>query len=242
MQQLNAAIYESWRHVFKLDPDRELDDGALERICTSGTDAVIVGGSSGVTYDNTVDLMSRIRRYEVPCALEVSSEEAAVPGFDYYFVPLVLNTPHGEWVAGRQIAALRKYGTFIPWNETAAEGYLILNETAEAARLTGAQTRLDAESVAAHVYMADRLMRLPILYVEYSGTFGDMELLKRVRGLLTGSRLFYGGGIDSAGKARQAAEFAHTVVVGNALYDRLDAALETVQAVKETRSPYDHAK
>ncbi|CAH1192688.1 Heptaprenylglyceryl phosphate synthase [Paenibacillus plantiphilus] len=234
--QVDAAIYNSWRHVFKLDPDRELDDEALDRICTSGTDAVIVGGSSGVTFDNTVDLLSRIRRYEVPCALEVSSEDAAVPGFDYYFIPLVLNTPHGEWIVGRQIEALRKYGTFIPWKETAAEGYLILNAEAEAARLTGAQTVLDAESITAHVYMADRLMRLPILYVEYSGIFGDMTLLKRVRGLLTGSRLFYGGGIDSADKARQAAEAAHTVIVGNVLYDRLDAALETVQAVREASS------
>lgn len=232
--RLDAAIYDTWRHVFKLDPDRELDDEALDRICTSGTDAVIVGGSSGVTFDNTVDLMSRIRRYEVPCALEVSSEDAAVPGFDYYFIPLVLNTSHGEWIAGRQIEALRKYGSFIPWGQTAAEGYLILNAGAEAARLTGAQTDLDAEAVAAHVYMADRLMRLPVLYIEYSGIFGDMKLLKRVRGLLTGSRLFYGGGIDCAEKARQAAAAAHTVVVGNALYDRLDDALETVQAVRET--------
>lgn len=232
--RLDAAIYDTWRHVFKLDPDRELDDEALDRICTSGTDAVIVGGSSGVTFDNTVDLMSRIRRYEVPCALEVSSEDAAVPGFDYYFIPLVLNTSQGEWIAGRQIEALRKYGSFIPWGQTAAEGYLILNAGAEAARLTGAQADLDAEAVAAHVYMADRLMRLPVLYIEYSGIFGDMKLLKRVRGLLTGSRLFYGGGIDCAEKARQAAAAAHTVVVGNALYDRLDDALETVQAVRET--------
>lgn len=71
---------EQWRHVFKLDPDRELSDEALERICLSGTDAVMVGGSSGVTFDNTVDLLARIRRYEVPCVLEVSEQEAIVPG------------------------------------------------------------------------------------------------------------------------------------------------------------------
>ena len=91
MQQ-QSAIYEQWKHVFKLDPDREISDEALEAVCMSGTDAVIVGGSSGVNYENTVDLMSRIRRYEVPCALEVSNEESAVPGFDHYFIPLVLNT------------------------------------------------------------------------------------------------------------------------------------------------------
>ncbi|MBM7566427.1 heptaprenylglyceryl phosphate synthase [Paenibacillus sacheonensis] len=230
------AIYETWRHVFKLDPERAISDEQLDAICMSGTDAVIVGGSTGVTFDNTVDLMSRIRRYEVPCALEVSSEEAAVPGFDHYFIPLVLNTDRAEWMAGRQIGALRAFGAFIPWEITSAEGYLILNGEAEAAKLTGANAALDAESVTAHIYMADRLMRLPIIYMEYSGKFGDMELVKRAGRITAAARLFYGGGIDNADKARLAAEAAHTVIVGNAIYDDLAAALSTVAAVAEV--PY----
>ncbi|MCQ6563606.1 heptaprenylglyceryl phosphate synthase [Paenibacillus mendelii] len=232
---MQSAIYETWRHVFKLDPEREISDETLDAVCMSGTDAVIVGGTTGVTYDNTVDLLSRIRRYEVPCALEVSGEASAVPGFDYYFIPMVLNTDRAEWLIGHQVEALRRLGAFIPWDQTAAEGYLILNPDAKAAQLTGARTDLDAESLAAYVYMADRLMRLPIVYIEYSGTYGDMSLVKRACKSVTGARVFYGGGIDSADKARQAAEAAHTVIVGNAIYDdRLEAALSTVQAVRET--------
>ncbi|SDX29518.1 heptaprenylglyceryl phosphate synthase [Paenibacillus sp. CF384] len=235
--ELQSALYKEWRHVFKLDPEREISDARLDAICMSGTDAILVGGSSGVTFDNTVDLMSRIRRYEVPCALEVSNEEAAVPGFDHYFIPLVLNTDKAEWLAGRQIQALRKFGAFIPWENTSAEGYLILNEEAQAAKLTGAQAGLDSETVAAHIYMADRLMHLPVIYMEYSGKFGDMELVKRALRLVTEARLFYGGGIDDAAKARQAAEAAHTVIVGNVIYDNLDAALSTVHAVLSTELP-----
>jgi putative glycerol-1-phosphate prenyltransferase len=232
---MHPVIFQRWRHAFKLDPDKELSDDALEAICISGTDAVIVGGSSGITYDNTVDLLSRIRRYEVPCALEVSSEDAAVPGFDHYFIPLVLNTGSAEWMAGRQIQALRKFGAFIPWEDTSAEGYLILNPESEAARVTGALSQHAAEDIAAHVFMADRLMRLPVVYLEYSGTFGDMGLVKRARALLTGARLFYGGGIDSAQKAREAAGAADTVIVGNAIYDCLEDALLTVQAVQDVK-------
>ncbi|MFP3360378.1 geranylgeranylglyceryl/heptaprenylglyceryl phosphate synthase, partial [Planococcus sp. SIMBA_143] len=62
-----------WKHVFKLDPNKEIEDYDLEAICESGTDAVIVGGSDGVTLDRTLDLLARIRRYAVPCALEVST-------------------------------------------------------------------------------------------------------------------------------------------------------------------------
>ncbi|REE84544.1 putative glycerol-1-phosphate prenyltransferase [Paenibacillus taihuensis] len=233
--ELQSAIFMEWRHLFKLDPDREISDERLDAICMSGTDAIIVGGSSGVTFDNTVDLMSRIRRYEVPCALEVSNEEAAVPGFDHYFIPLVLNTDKAEWMAGRQIQALRKFGAFIPWENTSAEGYLILNGDAEAAKLTSATSSLDTEGVTAHIYMADRLMRLPVIYMEYSGKFGDMELVKRARSLVTGARVFYGGGIDNAEKARAAAIAAHTVIVGNIIYDDLDAALSTLEAVRSVQ-------
>lgn len=41
-----------WKHVFKLDPNKDLPDEQLEILCESGTDAVIIGGSDGVTEDN----------------------------------------------------------------------------------------------------------------------------------------------------------------------------------------------
>ncbi|MEK3885193.1 heptaprenylglyceryl phosphate synthase [Paenibacillus sp. PL2-23] len=229
---MSEAWYSGWRHVFKLDPDKDISDEALDALCMSGTDAILVGGSSGVTFENTVDLMSRVRRYEVDCALEVSTLDGAVPGFDGYFVPLVLNTERVEWIIGKQIEGLREYGTFVPWEETAAQGYIILNEDATAAKLTGANASLDEDAVIAHVRMADRLMRLPVIYLEYSGMFGDMELLKQARRHVSQARLFYGGGIDSAEKARQAAEHAHTIVVGNIIYNDLEAALSTVAAIR----------
>jgi len=230
---MKEAWFAGWRHAFKLDPEKEISDEALEAICNSGTDAIIVGGSSGITFENTVELMSRIRRYELDCALEVTTMDGAVPGFDGYFVPLVLNTERSEWITGHQTEGLRQYGTFIPWEETAAQGYIILNGDATAAQLSGAKTEIGHEDVIAHVRMADRLMRLPVVYLEYSGKFGDMSLVKRAKDLINQAQLFYGGGIDSADKARQAALAAHTVVVGNIIYTDLKAALSTVAAVKE---------
>ncbi len=227
------SMIEQWRHVFKLDPDRELSDEALERICLSGTDAVMVGGSSGVTFDNTVDLLARIRRYEVPCVLEVSEQEALVPGFDLFLIPVVLNAGDKEWIVGRQQQAVKEYGAVMDWQYIAPEGYIILNPDSTAARVTEADTQLSVRDVEAFARMADQLFRLPIIYLEYSGTFGDMELVKRVKGLLKHARLLYGGGIDSPDKAKQAAAAAHTVVVGNLIYDDVERALATVQAVKE---------
>ncbi|OUM95005.1 MAG: geranylgeranylglyceryl/heptaprenylglyceryl phosphate synthase [Thermobacillus sp. ZCTH02-B1] len=230
-------LLKAWRHLFKLDPDRYLSDSALDAVCRSGTDAVIVGGSTGVTFDNTADLLARIRRYEVPCVLELSSADAAVPGFDAYLVPIVLNAGTAEWIAGRQAEAIAAYGSMIPWDVTIAEGYIILNGGSAAARLTGARTEIGGRDVLAYARLADRLMRLPVVYLEYSGRFGDMELVERVRADLKGARLFYGGGVTDAERARRAAAAAHTVIVGNVIYERLDDALATVAAVKGTPPP-----
>lgn len=41
----------TWRHVFKLDPNKEITDEQLEQVCESGTDAIIVGGTDGVTLE-----------------------------------------------------------------------------------------------------------------------------------------------------------------------------------------------
>ncbi|MCZ8514946.1 heptaprenylglyceryl phosphate synthase [Paenibacillus filicis] len=231
---------DEWKHVFKLDPDREIADEALERICLSGTDAIMVGGSSGVTFDNTVDLLARIRRYEVPCMLEISDREAVVPGFDLFFIPIVLNAGDPEWIIGQHHEALKEYGNLLDWSEIVTEGYVILNADSEAARLTQANADLSLKDVEAYARISDRLFRCPVFYMEYSGTFGNMEWVRRVRGLLTESRLFYGGGIDGPEKAREAASAAHTVVVGNAVYEDLERALATVAAVKESGKESGH--
>jgi putative glycerol-1-phosphate prenyltransferase len=223
-----------WKHVFKLDPDKELSDGQLDRLCLSGTDAVLVGGSSGVTFDNTVDLLARIRRYEVPCVLEVSNLEAIVPGFDLFFIPVVLNARDPQWIVGHHHQALREYGAILDWQQVVTEGYIMMNAQSTAAQMTKAHTELDTKDVEAYVRLADRLFHCPIVYMEYSGIFGDMNLVSRARGLVQNARLFYGGGIDGPAKAREAAQSADTVVVGNAVYEQFEQALATVQAVKAT--------
>ncbi|WNS47067.1 heptaprenylglyceryl phosphate synthase [Paenibacillus sp. MMS20-IR301] len=223
-----------WRHVFKLDPDRELGDRELEAVCQSGTDAILVGGSTGVTYSNTVSLLARIRKYNLPCALEVSDLEAAVPGFDLYMIPMVLNTPDTSWILGQHRRAIERFGSLIPWDLLLAEGYIVLNEDSSVARLTGADCSLSAEGAAAYAQIADKLMNLPVVYLEYSGSFGDMETVREVREMVGHSQLFYGGGVTGASEAVQAAALCDTVVVGNIIYRDLEQALLTVQAVKST--------
>ncbi|MCH1624669.1 heptaprenylglyceryl phosphate synthase [Fredinandcohnia quinoae] len=225
--------FREWRHVFKLDPNKEISDQHLEEICESGTDAIIVGGSDGVTLDNVIALMSRIRRYTVPCILEISNIESVTPGFDYYFIPTVLNSQTTKWITGLHHSAIKEYGEVMNWDEFIVEGYCILNKDCKAAQLTDATTELSVDDVVAYANMAEKMFQLPIFYLEYSGQYGDKETVQKVKQSLNKTKLFYGGGICSKEQAIEMGSIADTIVVGNIVYDDIKAALQTVQAVKE---------
>lgn len=225
--------FRSWRHVFKLDPNKSITDEALEGVCESGTDAIIIGGTDGVTLENVLDLMARVRRYTVPCILEISSIDTVTPGFDLYFVPTVLNSRDTKWITGLHQEAVKEYGYVMNWDDFIVEGYCILNSECKAAQVTDANTDLTKEDVVAYALMAEKMFQLPIFYIEYSGTYGEPELVAEVKNVLEQTIVFYGGGITSQEQAKEMASLADVVVVGNIIYDDLKEALRTVKAVKE---------
>lgn len=224
--------YLQWKHVFKLDPAKEISDADLELICESGTDAILVGGSDNVTEDGVIDLLVRVRRFTLPIVLEVSNRDAVIPAYDFYFVPTVLNSQDTKWIFGAQHEAIKEHGDFINWDEMVAEGYCILNADCKAAQLTSAKTDLNEEDVIAYARMAEHIYKLPIFYMEYSGTYGDVEIVRAAKAELNNTKLYYGGGITNAAQAKEMAQVADTIVVGNIIYDDLKAALQTVKAVK----------
>ncbi|MEH7373748.1 heptaprenylglyceryl phosphate synthase [Neobacillus drentensis] len=221
--------FREWRHVFKLDPNKEIAEDRLEKICESGTDAIIVGGTDGITLENVLDLMARIRRFSVPCVLEVSTIETVTPGFDLYFIPTILNSSDTKWITGLHHQAVKEFGEIMDWEEIVMEGYCILNEDCKAAKLTNAKTNITNEEVIAYAVMAEKMFQLPIFYVEYSGKYGDIELVANVKKSLENTILFYGGGISNIEHAAEMAKHADVIVVGNAIYENFDLALETVK-------------
>ncbi|MBV7506249.1 heptaprenylglyceryl phosphate synthase [Bacillus sp. sid0103] len=221
--------FREWRHVFKLDPNKELSDEHLEKICESGTDAIMVGGTDGITLENVLDLMARIRRFSVPCVLEVSTIETVTPGFDLYFIPTILNSSDTKWITGLHHHAVREFGEIMDWEEIVMEGYCILNEDCKAAKLTNANTTLTSEEVTAYAVMAEKMFHLPIFYIEYSGKYGDVNLIADVKKALDKTVLFYGGGISTIEQAQEMAKHADVIVVGNVIYENFDLALETIK-------------
>lgn len=225
--------FKNWRHIFKIDPAKEITDEALEKLCESGTDLILVGGTDGVTIDNVIDKLVRVRRFSVPVALEISNIESVTPGFDYYLIPSVLNSTETKWVKDLHHAAIKEFGDVLVWDELVAEGYCVLNPDCKVAKETSANTDLSIEDVIAYARLAENYFKLPIFYLEYSGTYGDVKIVEEVKNVLSETKLFYGGGISSPEQASEMAKLADTIIVGNVIYDNLKDALKTVDAVKK---------
>lgn len=218
----------NFKHIFKLDPDRQITEEQIKLICKSGTDAIVVGGTLGTTYDNVSHLLKKIRRNKIIVIQEISDVNSIVPGFDYYFIPLVLNARNPDWIINAHHEAIKKYGELINWEQIIIEGYVVLNEKSSVAKLTGSNKKLTIDDVMAYVAIIDKMLKLPILYIEYSGIFGDIDLLREIKCSVNNSQIFYGGGINSSERAKEISNFADTIIVGNAIYEDFSSALQTV--------------
>ena len=228
------ANWKTWAHVTKLDPDKRLPEGAVEEIATSGTDALMLSGTLNVTQENLHELLDLVSSYGLPLVVEPASPDCAIfeEGIDHLFVPSVMNTNDVRWIIGKHYAWLRQASS-IDWEMVVPEAYIVLNPNSAVGRVTGANCALSGEDVAAFVEVADRYFRFPIVYIEYSGTYGDPAIVKAAAEAVEHATLYYGGGIRSAEQAAEMGRYADTIVVGNAVYEEgIDVLRATVRAVQ----------
>jgi phosphoglycerol geranylgeranyltransferase len=229
-----AMKWKNWVHVTKLDPDKQLRAGDIEAIAASGTDALMLSGTLNVTEENLTALLKEVKAYDLPLVMEPAGPEAVLTrGIDYVFVPSVMNTTDVTWIVGKHRAWVQMQKGKIPWDFIVPEAYIVLNPNSSVGKVTKAVCDLKADEVAAYVTVADHYFHFPIVYIEYSGTFGDPAIVKAASEAIDKATLYYGGGINSAEKAAQMGKYADTIVVGNAVYDQGPAVLKaTVDAVQ----------
>jgi phosphoglycerol geranylgeranyltransferase len=227
--------WKDWVHVTKLDPDKQLKTGDIEAIAASGTDALMLSGTLNVTQDNLSALQKQLKAYDLPLVMEPAGPEAVLMnGIDYVFVPSVMNTTDVTWIVGKHKAWVQMQKEKIPWGDSIVpEAYIVLNPNSSVGKVTKSVCDLKADEVAAYTAVADHYFHFPIVYIEYSGIFGNPEIVKAASDAIDRSILYYGGGINSAEKAALMGKYADTIVVGNAVYDQGAAILKaTVDAVQ----------
>jgi phosphoglycerol geranylgeranyltransferase len=226
--------WKDWVHVTKLDPDKQLKSGDIDAIAASGTDALMLSGTLNVTQENLAMLQKQVKAYDLPVVMEPAGPEAVLlKGIDYVFVPSVMNTTDVAWLVGKHRAWVQLQKGKIPWDCIVPEAYIVLNPDSSVGKLTKSVCNLKADEVAAYVAVADHYFHFPIVYIEYSGTYGDPAVVKAASDAVDKAILYYGGGINSAEKAAEMSRYADTIVVGNAVYDQGAAVLKaTVDAIQ----------
>ncbi|AFD01211.1 geranylgeranylglyceryl phosphate synthase family protein [Methanocella conradii HZ254] len=209
--------WRKWRHVTKLDPDKPITPKDVAAIVDSGTDAIMLSGTQNITRENVASLADMLKDYDIPKVLEPSNTDGLREDVDFLFVPSVLNTDVAFWFMGAHRIWVQNFR--IDWEKVVPEAYIVLNPKSAVARVTKAKTDILPKEAAAYAECADRFFHFPIVYVEYSGTYGDPEVVKAIRERLHGSILYYGGGINSRERALEMSRYASTIVVGNLVYE-----------------------
>jgi phosphoglycerol geranylgeranyltransferase len=211
-------------HVTKVDPAKDLPEN-LELLAR--TDLVLVGGSDGVTEDNTLDAIERIRGAcpDLPVLQEPYSSRQVSPetvdAVDSVAIPAVYNGDHDNFV-GKHVAFFTEvgrkpeetFGTGLPVvggliasmgreavadlsAQTVGEGYVIQNPDSKAADVSQVEATYTPEEVAGAALATESFYDFPVFYIEYSGTYGGPEDVEAAANYLDETVLLYGGGIES---------------------------------------------
>jgi phosphoglycerol geranylgeranyltransferase len=222
-----------WSHITKLDPDKELSDEVANGIAESGTDAVVVGGTQGVTRKKARSFLSVLDDTGIPVVVEPSNPANVVSDGHELLIPTVLNAGSIGWVVGAHKEWVRVEDD-IDWSIVHPEAYIVMNPDSAVGRVTEAETDIAPDEAAAYGEVADSFFDLPIVYVEYSGTYGEPEVVEAVDDAVTDATVFYGGGVDDYEKAREMARHADCIVVGDVAHEKgMDALRETVRGANE---------
>jgi phosphoglycerol geranylgeranyltransferase len=231
--------WSEWDHITKIDPDKSLADGeTFEDVCETDTDALEIGGTTDMTQEKMSRVIDACAKYDVPLYQEPSNPGVVIDddALDGYLVPTVFNAQDSFWITGAHKEWVR-VADGMDWDRTHTEAYIVLNPDASVATYTDADTDQSAEDVASFAAVAERMFGQEVVYVEYSGTYGDRETVRAAHDALDDATLFYGGGIHDYDTARGMAEVSDVVVVGDLLHDEgVDAVRETVEGAKDANA------
>jgi phosphoglycerol geranylgeranyltransferase len=210
--------WRKWKHITKLDPDKKINSKIIESIIETGTDAIMISGTQNITKDNVTELLKLLKDYDIPKVLEPANPEGLVyRDIDYLFVPSVFNTHYARYINGLHKLWIKMQKDNINWDIVVPEAYIILNPRCAAARVSKAE-EMTSDGTVATAICAERFFSFPVIYIEYSGMYGNPNIVKLVKENLTKAHLIYGGGINTKERAEEMSQWA-TIVVGNTIYE-----------------------
>lgn len=232
----NGAI-----HMTLIDPASQepAQAGKIAKdACSLGTDAIMIGGSTGVTQENLDQTALEIKKNSnVPSIYFPSGASAMSPHCDAIYFMSMLNSRSLEWVIREQVAGapvVKKIGL-----EPLSMGYIIVEPGMKVGEVGQADViPRDNPQLAAAYAMAGELLGMRSIYLEAgSGAPAPVPsaMIAQVKKSIA-VPLIVGGGIRDAEAARAVKDAGADVIVTGTIVEEngyLSRLESIINAIKE---------
>ena len=239
-QYLLDRIAKGTAHVALIDPDKQPASKAGEmakHMKDAGTDAIFIGGSTGVTEQNMSETAIAIREASgLPVIIFPGSADAISDDVDALLFMSMMNSMDLKMVMGSQVYAapyIKKLGI-----ETIPMGYVIVEPGMKVGEVGKARLvkRDDIDSAIAYA-LACEMLGMNLLYLE-AGSGADKpvppEMIRAVKDSIT-IPLIVGGGIRTPEAAKAAREAGADIIVTGTLIEQCDDLSKLTAVVKAAK-------
>ncbi|MDO5853254.1 MAG: geranylgeranylglyceryl/heptaprenylglyceryl phosphate synthase [Thermoplasmata archaeon] len=224
-------------HVALIDPDKQTPEEAADiarRMLEAGSNAVFIGGSTGVTNENLTSTTIAIKEATgLPVILFPGTPNALSKELDAVLFMSMMNSTDVNWIMGAQVYAapiLRQLGV-----ETIPMGYVIVEPGMKVGEVGKADPikRDDIKRAVAYA-MTCEMMGMSLVYFEAGSgapTPIPPEMIRAIKSSIS-IPLIIGGGIRTPEAAAAAREAGADIVVTGTLLEQChdDSKLKAVVA------------
>jgi phosphoglycerol geranylgeranyltransferase len=240
LENLRETLREEKVHMTLLDPDKQppkVTASLAVHACKVGTDAIMIGGSTGITRQKVDATIKAIKaRTSVPVILFPSSREGLSRYADAVYFMSLLNSKDVRMVVGEQRRGSR---TIKQWGlETISMGYLVVWPGMRAGKVGRAELiRRDDPDMAVQYALAAQFLGMDLVYLE-AGSGAPVPVPPRIIRAVKKEisiPLIVGGGIRTPKTAKAAVKAgADIVVTGTIIEEAGDFSVlrRIVEAVK----------
>lgn len=240
LQHLEERLQEGKLHMTLIDPEKQPGDVASDVASTMedmGTDAIMVGGSTGVTQENLDTTVKGIKSVvEIPVILFPAGADTISKHADAIYFMSMLNSKTTRVLVGEQVRAsktIKDLGL-----ETISMGYVIVEPGMKVGEVGRADPLpRDDPELAVNYALAAEFFGMDLFYLEAgSGAPAPvpLEIVRAVREEIS-IPLVVGGGIRDGRSAQDLVEAGADVLVTGTAVERtrdLASLKEILDAVK----------
>lgn len=241
LNSINKKLKKKRLHMTLLDPDEQEPDAAAELAFQAeklGTDAIMLGGSTGVTQqvlDSTVENIKK--SVKVPVILFPTTASAISTKADAIYFMSLLNSRNPRFLIGEQMRAsawVKKSGL-----EAISMGYIIVEPGMKAGQVGEADLvkRNDTKKAVGYSVAAE-LLGMSLVYLEAGSGAPEpvpKEIISEVK-LALGIPLLVGGGIRTAEQARMVLEAGADIIVTGTIVEEAGISGRFKEIIKTVKS------